>query len=65
MQGDESSIPIGKPIANTQIYVVDQYGQPTPTVVPGELLIGGEGVVRGYQGRPELTADRFVMNQFR
>ncbi|MCG8313629.1 MAG: LLM class flavin-dependent oxidoreductase [Pseudomonadales bacterium] len=54
------SVSIGKPIANTQIYIVDDQLQPLPVGVPGELVIGGLGVVRGYHERPELTADRFL-----
>ena len=57
-------ITIGRPIANTQFYVVDRSGRPVPIGVPGELLIGGDGVARGYLRRPELTAEKFVANPF-
>jgi natural product biosynthesis luciferase-like monooxygenase protein len=65
LNGAEPSVPIGRPIANTELYVVDAHGQPLPPGVPGELLIGGAGVVRGYLGRPELTADRFIADRFK
>lgn len=62
LETTEGAIPIGRPLANTRLHVMDARGRLTPPGVPGELWIGGDGVARGYLGRSELTAERFVAN---
>ena len=61
---DADSVPIGRPISNTQIHVLDAQLQPVPLGVTGEICIGGDGVAMGYLNRPELTAEKFVQDPF-
>ncbi|HXD33570.1 MAG TPA: amino acid adenylation domain-containing protein [Pyrinomonadaceae bacterium] len=60
----ESNVPIGKPIGNTQVFVLDENLRPAAVNVPGQIFVGGEGLARGYLNQPEMTAERFIPNPF-
>ena len=65
LDGAEGAVPLGKPLANQHVYILDSRQQPLPPGVPGEIVIGGHGVVRGYLDRPSLTAERFIADPLR
>ena len=64
IQNEEGLVPIGKPIANVSTYILDQYFNPVPIGVPGELFVAGVGLARGYLNRPMLTAEKFIPHPF-
>jgi non-ribosomal peptide synthetase component F len=64
LETEVTSLPLGRAIANTTVYILDAYLQPVPVGVPGELYAGGDGLARGYAGHPDLTAAKFIRNPF-
>ncbi len=64
IETESSIVSIGRPLANTQIYILDKHGQLVPVGIAGELHIGGAGLARGYLNQPELTAQKFIFNHF-
>lgn len=65
IEDEGSTIPLGRPLANQQVYILDSHQRPVQPGIPGEIVIGGNGVVRGYHERAELTAERFLPNPFK
>lgn len=65
VKADDGAVLVGRPIDNTQVYVLDGHNEPVPTGIPGEICIAGDGVARGYFQRPELTSAKFVSDPFR
>jgi non-ribosomal peptide synthetase component F len=64
LSDEPATVPIGRPIGNIRIYLLDQYLEPAPVGIPREVYVGGIGLARGYFNRPELAAEKFIPNPF-